>query len=116
VNGEHTSGSQALKSILSKGISLGGLGGDLTLLARKAIFGEVSGILFVVATDGVLAVGHFSGCEADLIAGLRVFFEKFSAVRLFFHFVALVFEALLPFLALLRFDPKLGFTLFVSEL
>ena len=61
--------------------------------------------------------GHFlDQILAELVAGFGIFLEDVPIVGVFFHLVFL-FGAdfgLLP--ALLRFEPKLGFALFGSEL
>jgi len=67
---------------------------------------------------GAVSSGHRKGCGACLLSwwhsSAPFALDHLPIMRLFFHFMALVFEAEFLLFAGLRFEPKLGFALFGS--
>ena len=85
-------------------------------LRFQAATGQFGGVLRFEARLFFGGSEILQSVEGDLVAGLAVLLENLPIVRLFFHFVLLVFDTEFFGFAVLRFEPKVGFARFGSEL
>ena len=88
-----------------RGISLGGVGGDTpAIVLLEAVFGQLCVVLRCEARVFGGRFGVLGDVLADAEAGFGIFLDYVPIMRLFFHFMALVFDTKFLFFASLRFE------------
>ena len=95
---------------------LSGLRGGRLFLLRGGAFRQFFGEHRLENGEKGAAFDPHLGVDCGLMADLPFFFGKIDGLRLFFQFVALIFEAHFLFFALLRFEPKDLLPFFGAEL
>ncbi len=87
-------------------VLLGGFACCLLFFLSEAAFRQFLGENRLKVADFPARLALLDGVLAHLMASLSFFLGKIDGLRLFFQFVALIFEAHFLFFALLRFEPK----------
>ena len=92
----------------------GGVGGTSQIVVLEAVFCQFGGVLRREARIFGGGFGVLRHVLTDAEASFGIFFDYVPIMRLFFHFVALVFDALFLVFAVLRFEPIFFFAPFGS--